>query len=188
MMELLFTLGKKSERSGGSPDPYGGIDRFADLYEAHTLSDHRLILKVLTQGDAVQFHALYRYARQDAVGQHEDAGQFAQRIAAKCEMIWTIRLAQQPETIIGDCALHDWDASAREFAFGGSLLPEYQGQQVMGDAFSLVAAFARAGYGARSMICYTSPVNLRAIRFAEKQGFIRCHSTVDSVVLRKALA
>ena len=187
-MELLFTLGKKSRGSGGSPDPYPGGDRFTDLYEAHTLSDQRLILKVLTQHDAEQFFALYRRVQQDAVGQHEDAGQFAQRIAAKCEMIWTIRLAGQPDIIIGDCALHGWDASARELAFGGSLFPEYQGQQVMGDAFSLVAAFARVGYSAKSMICRTSAGNLRAIRFAEKHGFTPCHLTADSVVLRKVLA
>ena len=158
-----------------------------DLYETHTLSDQRLELTVLTHNDAADFFDLYCHTQEKAIKSGEDAEQFAVRIAASCEMIWTIRLCCYPHSIIGDCALHDWDKDTEEIAFGGSLIPKYWGQGIMAAAFHLVATFAGEFYQVKSIKCTTSPANRQARRFAEKLGFKQCGITADTVLLKKKL-
>lgn len=38
-------------------------------------------------------------------------------------------------TLIGDCALHEWNVSKREIEIGGTLLLEYWGKGIMKTAF-----------------------------------------------------
>lgn len=159
----------------------------SDLCEAHTLSDEWLNLCVLTHKDAEHFFDLYRRAPEKSIKAGEEPEQFALRVAASSEMIWTIRLCHQPQVIIGDCALHGWDSEQGEIGFGGSLIPEYWGQGVMAAAFGLVTAFARDTYQVRTIRCTTTPSNRQALRFAEKLGFVSYHTAADTVILKKIL-
>lgn len=175
---MVFNVHPIRQRTWGS---------WSDLCEAHTLSDQWLNLCVLTHNDAEPFFDLYRHASEKSIRAGENAEQFALRIAASSEMIWTIRLCRQPQAIIGDCALHGWDKERGEIGFGGSLIPEYWGKGVMAAAFRLVTAFARNNYPIGAVKCTTVPSNRQAIRFAEKLGFKPCHSAADIVILKKAI-
>lgn len=51
--------------------------------------------------------------------------EFTMRIMTLCEIIFTIRPAENPDLKIGECALHHWIKETAEISIGGSLVPEY---------------------------------------------------------------
>src|SRR5690606_25836503 len=116
---------------------------FSTFYEKHALEGHGVNLQVLTHKDATSYFDLYRRAFPYAIHAGERAEEFALRIAVFSEMVWTIRLAAQPLTIIGDFALRNWDEEKGNIAFDGSLLPEFRGRGIMTTAFQLATTFAR---------------------------------------------
>jgi len=54
--------------------------------------------------------------------------EFTRRIISLCEFIFTIRSKENPDRIVGDCALHHWNKETNEIVIGGSLYPEYWGK------------------------------------------------------------
>ena len=149
----------------------------AQIDESHALSGNGVELHVLTHADN---HALYNlYAElaaydgssESAIQPDETAECFTKRVVSMCEMLWTIRLTDNPGTVVGDCALHHWNRETREIEFGGSLAPSYWGNGIIGAAFQLVATFAKKSYDITAMRCSTSSSNYPACRFAEKMGF-----------------
>ncbi|MGK6351804.1 GNAT family N-acetyltransferase [Parapedobacter sp. DT-150] len=160
--------------------------------EIHTLAGGDVVLRVLTQGDADAFHGLYAQIGlygydNDLFAPDDTPDSFTQRIVSGCEMIWTVRLANHPGRIVGDCALHHWDKETNEIEFGGSLLPAYRGQGIMAGAFSLITRFAKDRYGITAITCNTSAANHGAIRFAEKMGFKKTAPAHQTVSLKKHL-
>ncbi len=98
------------------------------------LFDDKVILKKLTKSDADFFYDLY--SRPELLINFDDnpflsdetPQEFTSRIISASEFIWTIRQADTPDSVIGDCALHHWNKKNTEIEIGGSLLPEYWGQ------------------------------------------------------------
>lgn len=157
------------------------------------LSDNILILVPLSIKDAGQYAALYREReiwenfREAIFREGESDEAFTLRILNGCQYIWTIRLAENPERIIGDIALHDWDQETAGIEFGGTLYPAFQGQNLMQRALALVIPFAVDKLAVKSITGITTPDNARAIRMAEKAGFIRISEDDHAVTLKKAL-
>ncbi|HMR83145.1 MAG TPA: GNAT family N-acetyltransferase [Niabella sp.] len=108
------------------------------------LSDKKVILNHLTVKDAYFFYKLYAHPElivnfdESPFLQNETPVQFTERIISHCEYIFTIRPADHPNLVIGDCALHHWDKQKEEIVIGGSLLPEYWGKGYMQAAFELL--------------------------------------------------
>lgn len=164
--------------------------------ESLELSDGSVILKVLTYADNLTYYRLYReiteiaahnYFSDPPILPNETAECFTRRIVSMCEMLWTIRLANYPTAVIGDCALHHWDRETQEIEFGGSLVPAYWGNGIMAAAFKLVAAFAKMTYSIKAMRCTTPFTNHNARRFAEKMGFDFLQLSDNAILLRKTL-
>ncbi|WP_257666147.1 GNAT family N-acetyltransferase [Parapedobacter tibetensis] len=156
--------------------PSGNIAEKDSIGKTAVLSNSKVVLNVLTYADAEPFFRLYSnpelYDADECPIQSGDTPEsFSLRIVARCEMVWTIRLATCPDAIIGDCALHHWDSENAEIEFGGSLLPEFWGQGIMPSAFQSVIAFAKEEYGVKSVVSHTLTGNQKAIRFANKMGF-----------------
>lgn len=96
-------------------------------------SNGNIILEHLTENDAPFFYELYSHPQlavnfdQSPFLPGETPLAFTRRISALCTFIFTIRLQNNPDLRIGDCALHHWDKQRQEISIGGSLLPEYWG-------------------------------------------------------------
>ncbi len=152
------------------------------------IEDH-IILKPLSDKDALAFYRLYN---PDSTPAHSVTGdktplEFTQDIVALCNEIFAIRLADAPDVIIGDCALHDWDRSNREIEIGGALLPGYWGKGIMKAAFELLIARAQQQYLVDKIIAKTEKKNLNALKFAKKIGFQVTTVKGDALLLTKYL-
>jgi [ribosomal protein S5]-alanine N-acetyltransferase len=156
----------------------------------HTLSNKKLLLKRLSIKDADSFYAIYA---DPLVTQHYDQAVFlpdetpqlfTKRIISVCEGIWTIRLKDDPGLTIGDVALHHYNEEENSIQIGGSLLPSYWVQDIMKDAFALLIDLAKKELLVTSITAITNSNNLKAIRFAEKLGFIKVSSDDNEVHLR----
>lgn len=164
----MFIIDQLRNRSEAAP----GL-----VADTPTLSNDKVVLKVLTQADATSFFQLYacekphQQLRPCPLMPDDTAESFALRTAAACELIWTIRLVNTPTQIIGDCALHHWEKDKDILEFGGTLLPIFWGQGIMRAAFQSVAQHSVETYNARSLACTTTTQNNQANRFAEKMGF-----------------
>ncbi|RQP15893.1 GNAT family N-acetyltransferase [Parapedobacter defluvii] len=161
--------------------------------EPHELSGGGVVLNVLTYADNQEFFDLYAGIAvhgqlwESPILPNETAECFTKRIVSRCEMLWTIRLADCPTKVIGDCALHHWNRETHEIEFGGSLLPTFWGKGIMAAALALVAAFAATSYGVKVLRCNTSSTNHNARRFAEKMGFKPLRQSDSTVLLSKFL-
>ncbi|MBE7176347.1 MAG: GNAT family N-acetyltransferase [Mucilaginibacter polytrichastri] len=157
------------------------------------LQNDRVVLVPLSDADAGAFYAIYadpvisvRFGN-DLFLPGETALAFTRRIAAQCARIYTIRETAHPETIIGDCALHHYDAEKQEAQIGGTLLPQYQGKKRMTAAFTLLFAVAKQELHVHTLIGATQNGNEAAIRLAESLGFTRQKEDDDTLYLRKTL-
>lgn len=81
--------------------------------------------------------------------------------------IWTIRLKNQPEKIIGVCALHHWNKIKKDIEIGGTLLPEYWGKNMMKRVFEQLLEFVGKLW-IDTIIGKKSPRNIQAIKMVEK--------------------
>lgn len=88
-------------------------------------SKSNIILKQLSNDDALMFYHLYHPEAKNAGSRAKTPLEFTRHIIELCNEIYSIRLADHPNEIIGDCALHDWNAAKREIEIGGMLLPGY---------------------------------------------------------------
>jgi len=157
------------------------------------LSNNRVILKRITEKDAEAFHTLYF----PKVEQHEEAAasnmdskspfEFTEQIVSRCNDIFTIRTTENPEKIIGDCALHHWNIQKNEIEIGGLLLPDYWGKGLMATAFLLLIPYAQQIYAINKIVANTTAENINALKFAEKFGFRIVGTMENNVLLEKDL-
>lgn len=157
------------------------------------LSNERLILKPLTEKDAVAFHTLYFpkvEQQKEAAASNVDGRspfEFTEQIVSQCNDIFTIRTTKNPEKIIGDCALHHWNIQKNEIEIGGLLLPEYWGKGLMATAFLLLISYAQREYAIDKIVANTTIGNTNALKFAEKLGFRIVGTMENNVLLEKDL-
>lgn len=155
------------------------------------MANGRILLKPLIMADADSFYALYRNPEvnhgHEPFLPGESPLEFTIRILAACVEIYTIRLAEQEETLIGDCALHDPDYQQQEIEIGGSLLPAFQGQGYMQEAFGLLELRAKKHYGMRAVIAKTEKDNKSAILLMNKLGYVMHAEDNGFITFRKPL-
>ena len=136
---------------------------------------------------ALMFYHLSHAEEENAGRRAETPLEFTRHIISLCNEIYSIRLADYPNVIIGDCALHDWNRSKREIEIGGTLLPGSWGKGSMKTAFELLIARAQQQYVVDKIIAKTEKENLKAVKFAQKMGFKEAVMKGDTVVLIKYL-
>ncbi|ANH83240.1 hypothetical protein A8C56_21680 [Niabella ginsenosidivorans] len=158
-----------------------------------TYSSNRIILQKLTVADALPFYTLYTYRKErtdfteNPFRKDERPAAFTERIIALCECIFTVRIKEKPEQIIGDCALHDWDPATGEIEIGGSLFPEFWGLGLMHAAFELLIGIAKNEFLAKAIIGKTNVDNRNAIRLVQKMGFQKDRVSGNGIIMRKQL-
>lgn len=154
-------------------------------------SNDKVVLIKLTIENADFIYKLYsrpelvEYFDESPFLQNETPTEFTERIISLCEYIFTIRPIDQPNLIIGDCALHHWNKQKNEIEIGGSLLPEYWGKGYMQSAFEILTKIATMELCAETLLGQTKTRNLNAIRLAEKMGFKRHKFGSQNTTLRK---
>ncbi|MEZ0453686.1 GNAT family N-acetyltransferase [Sphingobacterium thalpophilum] len=173
----------------------GYLKGLSSATDKHTLNlvNDQVVLCPLTEADADFFYAIYSHPQlavnfdESPFLENETAIGFTKRIISVCEYNFTIRSTENPQIIIGDCALHHWDQTTEQIAIGGSLLPEYWGKGFMQAAFGLLFLLAKENLGVKSIVAVTTTRNHKAIRLAEKMGFKKIEANEVDTVLRKEL-
>lgn len=158
------------------------------ISEPMELKKDTLRLKLVSDKDAPVYYKLYT----ERIQEHpflpdETPLAFTHRILGLCNVLFTIRLSNQPEVIIGDCALHDWDRENNEIEIGGSLFKAYQGKGYMQAAFGLLIEYAEEHYRVKKIIGKTQVGNHPAIRLVEKLGFQKGKEESNTILLYKIL-
>lgn len=157
------------------------------------LTSKHIILKPLSEHDAAALYALYS---NNEVQEHfdespflhdEGPAAFARRIIAVCNYIWTIRTIDNPDTVIGDCALHHHDKALKTTEIGGSLLPAYWGRGIMATAFNMAMQFAKKELQVTHTRTRTVPANRKALSLVRKMGFEVMFQNANEVLLGKAV-
>ena len=157
------------------------------------LSNDKVTLDHLTVKDAAFFYEIYSHPAltvnfdESPFLPNETSTEFTERIISLCECIFTIRPTDNPNLIIGDCALHHWDKQNNEIVIGGSLFPEYWGKGYMQAAFELLTEIAKQELGAKTLLGPTKTRNIKAIRLVEKMGFIKHQVDEQDTILRKEI-
>lgn len=152
------------------------------------LNKGNVLLKRLSEQDALAFYHLYAEGEAgNAVTGNRTPLEFTQHVISLCNEIYSIRMADDPGKLIGDCALHDWNASKKEIEIGGTLLPGYWGKGIMKTAFDLLIARAQQQYAVNKIIAKTETGNSKAIQFALKTGFEVAETEDNTLVLVKYL-
>lgn len=157
------------------------------------ISDQKLLLKRLTEKDAIAFHSLYfqkdgqQSEKVESKKNSRAAFEFTENIISQCNDIFTIRTTKNPEKIIGDCALHHWNIHKNVIEIGGLLLPEYWGKGLMATAFLLLIPYAQREYAIDKIVANTTIGNTNALKFAEKLDFRIVGTMENNVLLEKDL-
>ena len=156
-------------------------------------SNNKVILEHLTADNADFFYNIYSHPQlivnfdESPFLPNETSIEFTNRIISHCEFIFTIRLIENPQLIVGDCALHHWNKETNEIEIGGSLLPEYWGQGLMQSAFELLTVIAKQDLGIKILLGPTKTRNHKAIRLVEKMGFKKYQVDKYDTVMRKEI-
>ncbi|MBF6596813.1 MAG: GNAT family N-acetyltransferase [Fermentimonas sp.] len=156
-------------------------------------SNDKVILEKLSVNDANIFYSLYANPHlsgdfdESSFLQNETPTHFTERIITSCKYIFTIRPKDNPELIIGDCALHHWNQQKREIEIGGSLLPKYWGKGYMQAAFELLIIIAKKELRVEALLGQTKTSNIKAIRFSEKMGFVKHQIDGQATIMRKEI-
>jgi ribosomal-protein-alanine N-acetyltransferase len=155
------------------------------------MSNNIVIIEPLTAQDASAYASLYNQ-RNESAGFEEDSflpdetpEAFTRRIISLCEVIFTIRTVDNPTVIIGDCALHHLNKATKEIEIGGTLMKAYRGKGYMQAAFELLTRIAKDKWGIEALMAKTNSGNTRAIKFANKSGFVIVQQDDTETVLRK---
>jgi len=112
---------------------------------------------------------------------------FTYRLIKGSNHIWKVAFNHDADTLIGVCALHKWDATKKTIEIGGTLLPQFWNQNIMGLAFQQVIDFVKHEIGAHRILARTSPTNIQAIKLVEKLGFEHTHLSVNEIELALSL-
>ena len=157
-------------------------------------SNEKVILERLTVNNADFIYELYsrpelaEYFDEGPFLLNETSTEFTARIISLCEYIFTIRPTDQPNLIIGDCALHHRNQQKREIEIGGSLLPEFWGKGYMQSAFELLITIAKLELGIETLFGQIKTRNSKAIRLAEKMGFEKHKFGNQNTTMRKDIS
>lgn len=156
-------------------------------------SNDNVILEQLTENNADFFYDIYSHPQlrvnfdENPFLPNESPKEFTNRIISLCEFIFTIRQRENPDLIIGDCALHHWNKETNEIVIGGSLYPEYWGQGLMRSAFDLLTIIAKQDLGIKILLGPTKTRNFAAIRLVEKMGFQKHQVDDNDTIMRKEI-
>lgn len=156
-------------------------------------SNNKVILEQLTENDADFFFDIYSNPQltenfdESPFLPNETAVEFTKRIILLCELTFTIRPKENPDLIVGDCALHHWNKETSEIVIGGSLFPEYWGKGLMQSAFELLTVVAKQDLGVKILLGLTKTRNFKAIRLVEKMGFEKHQVDDNDTIMRKEL-
>ena len=156
-------------------------------------SNDKVILEKLSLNDAHIFYSLYANRQlnenydESPFLQNETPTHFTERIITSCKYIFTIRPKDNPDLIIGDCALHHWNQQKREVEIGGSVFPKYWGKGYMQAAFELLTIIAKQELEVEALLGQTKTRNIKAIRFAEKMGFEKHQLDGQDTIMRKEI-
>jgi ribosomal-protein-alanine N-acetyltransferase len=156
-------------------------------------SNEKVILRHLSLDDADFFYDIYSHPLltvsfdESPFLPNETPVAFTERIISQCECIFTIRLSQDSQRVIGDCALHHWSKETKEIIIGGTLYPEYWGQNIMRSAFDLLTNIAKEELGVQILLGPTKTRNLKAIRLVEKMGFKKFKVDETDTIMKKVL-
>lgn len=148
-----------------------------------------IILKELSIEDASPLFEIFsndeiKSCYSEPVIQADETGEkLVNRFIDGSDFVWTIRLVEEPEEIVGICALHHWNKEKSEIEIGGTLLPEYWGKNIMKSAFTSLIDFSRKELMIAHIIGKTRKNNRRAIRLVEKLGFERARTLGEEVEL-----
>lgn len=155
------------------------------------LTSNRIILKPLSENDSEAFYALYadsgvqQYFDESPFLPGEQPLDFTNRIIAVCNYLWTVRTIENPDTIIGDCALHHYDEALKRIEIGGSLLPAYWGKGLMAEAIDAAIQFAKEELQVSHILTKTKPANLKAISLVKKMGFETVFQDGNEILFEK---
>lgn len=152
------------------------------------LKNDMVLLNLLSDKDALVYYELYSERIEESPFlEGETPLAFTTRILHLCNVLFTIRLSNHPDIIIGDCALHDWNKEKGEIEIGGSLFKVWQGKGYMQAAFNILIKYAKNHYQVKKVIAKTDLGKYQAIRLVEKLGFQREREEGSIVVLGKIL-
>ena len=155
------------------------------------LETERLLLSEITLNDAESIYAIYshpkviEYYTDAPIAGEDDTVNFISRITAGDNLIFSIRLKEKPDDIIGDCGLHDRNEETSTIEMGGSLLPDFWGKGIMTEAFNALIIYARNEMNVRMIMAKTNRHNRQAIRAIKKLGFTVSSMTEAEVILSK---
>ncbi len=157
-----------------------------------TIETKRLLLSEITLNDTEAMYAIYsnpkviEYYTDAPLAGEEDAVNFISRITAGENIICGIHLKETPNTIIGDCALHDWNHDTNSVEIGGSLLPELWGKGIIAEAFQALINYAEKEMNVQTIIAKTNRQNKQAIRAIKKLGFhVTSTNDKETILCRK---
>jgi len=148
-----------------------------------------ILLHPLKVGFAKQVFTLFSHPKVVAgydnppIESGETAMVFTYRIIKGSNAIWRISLINQPNTLIGICAFHNYDANKKTIEIGGTLLPKYWNQNIMGTVFQHIIKYALNNFNLKKIMAKTSPTNIQAIRLISKLGFVKSKVTVNQTNL-----
>ncbi|WP_461533111.1 GNAT family N-acetyltransferase [Sinomicrobium sp.] len=151
----------------------------------------KIVLIPLSCKDSEAFYSIYNQSDFWKAGHstvfeyNETPEMFTRRIMSLCDHIFTIRLIDKTDLIIGDCALHHWDKDINEIEIGGSLFNEHRGKGYMRCSFEILLSIAKNEMDVKSVVGKTSSNNKNAIRLAEKLGFKKVGADTKLVILKK---
>ena len=158
-----------------------------------TLYNDRLILKELSLKDSDAVYAVYADPKVrnsyniTPIPTKEATPEFIKNILDEGNRVWTIRLQDEPDRIIGLCSLHNRDRENKTAELGGTLLSDYWGRDIMQEAFTLIMQFAKEDMGLKKVIGKARTMNQRAVRLIEKMGFRDIGSDQHETVMEKVV-
>lgn len=165
---------------------------YPEKYTCEKMTNHKVQLVTLTLENADFLYSIYTNTAltmnfDDPFLKNETPLAFTKRIISTCECIFTIRPSEKPNLMIGDCALHHWNRHNKEIFIGGSLFPMYWGQGYMQAAFELLIKIAKQHFDVATISGQTKITNTKAIRLAEKMGFVRYGVDGQEIILKKEI-
>ena len=86
---------------------------------------------------------------------------------------WTITLAEDPDTMIGDVSIWRIDKAHHRGEVGYMLHPDFQGRGIMHEALNAVLRYGFEQIGLHSLEANVNPENKPSMQLLERNGFVR---------------
>ncbi|UII35029.1 GNAT family N-acetyltransferase [Fulvivirga ulvae] len=160
----------------------------SDIKLPEKLWNTDILLQALSIEDADEFYncfkkfeVVYRY-HDTAYERVASPQQFTLRMMRAHNNIWTIRLADEPQMIIGSCALHGYSEDISRVDIGGAVLPEYRDH--LFSALNLTMKSVQEKLRIKIVVGKTTIKNQMAIEMAEKLGFLFIYSGKSEAIVR----